>query len=292
VSHQSDPELFWALRGGGGGLGIVTSVVIPLIPMPSVVTGIAFWDMEHAPALLAAWETWTRTAPRSASTALRVMNIPPIPGFPDTISGHPVLAVDGAIVDGPDGSADDVARDLLEPLRRIAEPLFSTWHRGAPEDVLVTHLDPPEPLPYVLDSFLIDDLGAAGQRALLDGVAAGPSLMVMELRHLEGAFADPTTAGGAVDHFDGKYIYMAFGAVDPKHPAEDSLAELDHLRQQMEPWASGYTMPNFIGGYTRPQRSFDQRTAARVDAIRRGVDPDGLFASNIVAGAAGLPLEH
>src|SRR5690606_33592005 len=83
TSADEDPDLFWAIRGGGGGFGIVTSVTISLLPMWGVHTGITFWDAEHAAALASAWRAWTKTAPRELSTSLRILNLPPLPGVPE-----------------------------------------------------------------------------------------------------------------------------------------------------------------------------------------------------------------
>ncbi|MFC7613511.1 FAD-binding protein [Actinokineospora soli] len=63
VDADNDPELFWAVRGGGGGFGVVTAVEVALFPAATVHTGAAFWPAEHGPALVAAWQDWCRQAP-------------------------------------------------------------------------------------------------------------------------------------------------------------------------------------------------------------------------------------
>jgi FAD/FMN-containing dehydrogenase len=57
------PDLFWALHGGGGGFGVVVQAEIDLVPMHSIVTGMAAWDVAEAVRLAPVWQVWTRTAP-------------------------------------------------------------------------------------------------------------------------------------------------------------------------------------------------------------------------------------
>lgn len=81
ASADTNTDLFWALRGGGGGFGVVTSVTIDLIDVGSVATGAVFWPIAVAPAVLEAWEGWAPTALHEVSAALRVMSLPPRPGI-------------------------------------------------------------------------------------------------------------------------------------------------------------------------------------------------------------------
>ncbi|WP_423463669.1 FAD-binding protein [Promicromonospora sp. MS192] len=293
VDRAHDSQLFWALRGGGGGFGVVTAITVRLFPVTALITGTAFWKVEHAPDLLAAWSAWHREAPREAATAFRIMRLPRLPGIPSAIAGRTVVNVDGVIhargLDDPDSRVADVAEDLLAPLRTVGAPLIDTWRPGSVLDVPWTHMDPALPLPTTADHQLIDHLDDAGQRAFLN-IAVRPRspLATVELRQLGGAFGEAPPDGGALDHLRGATSLFATGIAPTPARAERAERELDELRVSMAPWATGYTSPNYAEDRRRPQRSFPTSIAQDVDAVRRRVDPGGLFAQDVSIGA----LQH
>src|SRR6195952_2266238 len=97
TSAEVRPDLFWALRGGGGGFGVVTAVEIQLYELAQIITGAAFWPVSDAARVAPLWLAWTRTAPTEAPPNPRVMNPPPLPGIPPMLTAGPVLVLDGAI---------------------------------------------------------------------------------------------------------------------------------------------------------------------------------------------------
>ena len=150
-------------------------------------------------------------------------------------------------------------------------------------ELLLTHLDPPQPLIYQNDHFLLGDLGSDGIEALVAaaGPTSGSNLLVVALRQLGGAFATGSANGGVVDHLDAAYAYLALGVPSPVASAEDNNAQMARLRSTLKAWNTGYTSPTFVDNYHQPQRSFDDVTAARVAAIRAEVDPGGLFRGGV-----------
>ncbi len=283
ATAETDPELFWALRGGGGGFGVVTSVTIDLIEVPCVATGAAFWPVAAAPAVLEAWEEWAPTAPREVSTALRVMRLPPQPGIPPQLTDGPVVVIDGAALDRDDRTGTELIDVLLAPLRKAHEPLLDTWHRGTPVDVVSTHMDPPTASPFFGDHVPLNALGAAGRAAFLSvaGQPAGANLAIVELRQLGGAFADPDAAGGVVDHLDPQYGCFGVGILLGGNPEAVVAQQLDALRAVLRPWTNEFTVPSFVERFGAPQRSFGPTEASRVDVVRRWSDPTGMFAGDV-----------
>ena len=135
VDAQHEPELFWAIRGGGGGLGVVTAVNVRAFAPGEIVTGAAFWRLDDAPAVADAWESWSRTAPSTITTSIRVMSLLPVPGVPARLFGRRLLVVSGTAVDhgpatGMDASAADAAGGLLGRLKAVARPVFDSWQPG------------------------------------------------------------------------------------------------------------------------------------------------------------------
>ncbi|MEV4095956.1 FAD-binding oxidoreductase [Streptosporangium saharense] len=277
---SSDPELLWALRGGGGGFGVVTAVEFDLFLLDQVITGAAYWPAVHAERLLPVWLDWTRKAPREVTTTLRLMNLPPLPQVPEPLRGQNVLCVDGVVLGGPGDEA--VADDLLGPLRALAPPILDTWGTAPPRQVTLTHMDPTEPFPIFGDHLLLDDLPA---EAFLRVAGEGSPLTNAELRQLGGALAVPDREGGALDRLDASFAYMGggvpFGGLTP----QDLLGHCARVRAALEPWDTGLTAPSFVESLSQPQRHLSPERVAAVDQVRARVDPSGLFRDDVAPGA-------
>jgi FAD binding domain-containing protein len=280
VDATHDPDLFWSLRGGGGGFGVVTAVEIDLFPATSVITGTTIWPARHAPGLLAAWRRWTVDAPREVSTSLRLMNVPPLPDVPPVLSAGPVLAIDGVVVDALQEHADD----LLGPLRAVAEPLLDTWAPTTPSAVLETHMDPADPVAFLGDHMLLNELDSDGEAAFLDvlGPGSGTPLVVAGLRQLGGAIASPDPDGGALNHLPARYAYSGSGV--PGFPGATVATVTKHcarVRAALRPWDTGGTAPTFVESHDQPQRHLDPDQVTRLDQVRARVDPNGVFRGDI-----------
>jgi hypothetical protein len=286
VDASTDQELFWALRGGGGGLGIVTAVEVRLFPAVQVVTGAAYWPATHADRLLAAWLRWTEDAPREATSSLRVMNLPDLPEIPPALRAGTTLCVDGVVLCETDDevpAARGYAEDLLGPLRSVAEPVFDTWETTGPTAAAHTHMDPTEPFPIYGDHMLLDQLDDEGVAALLNvvGEGSGSPLTNVELRQLGGALAEPSPAGGAFDHLDAPLAYLGGGVPFGEVTAEALVGHCATVRAALKPWDTGWTNPTFVEHVDQPQRHLGADVVEAVDAVRARVDPAGMFAGDI-----------
>lgn len=286
VSADHDPELFWALRGGGGGFGVVTEVEVALRPMAAIFAGATIWDAHHAAPILSRWAAWTTDAPQEMSTSLRLMNLPPSPGVPDILTAGQILVIDGAVTAEQDRDLDVTARiatDLLAPLREAAAPLLDTWHPTAPAELLDVHMDPPAPLPYAGDHMLLSDPGEEGLARFLAaaGPDAGHRLTIAELRQLGGAFAQPTVAGGALDRVPAPLAYLAIGVTPNPGEADRVRNTLSRVAGAVRPWSTGFTVPSVVEDHDAVQRTFDDHTAAAVRSVRTRVDPSGMFAQDV-----------
>lgn len=287
TSATQHAELFWALRGGGGGFGIVTSVTVRLRPMWKVLTGITFWDAEHAEELLNLWTSWSATAPPAVSSSFRILRLPPLPGVPDAIAGRVVVAVDGAVtVRDPYmlSSRTQVMHDLLDPLRAVAAPLVDDWDLRDPALLPMTHMDPADPIPYVGDHLLVGELDSDDVARIIETVGVGSTSAVtsVELRQLGGAFAERDSAGGAFNHTRAAFAILAVGAVGGPLTADLQHDTMARLRAALAHRDTGFTAPTFVESATQPSRTFDDGARAEVDAVRARVDPDGVFAPAIV----------
>jgi FAD/FMN-containing dehydrogenase len=289
---DGDPELLWALRGGGGGFGVVTTVELELFPAAKVITGAAYWPAVHAERLLARWRAWTLRAPREATTSLRIMNLPRSPDLPPALTAGPLLSVDGAVLaaTGDVTAARRHADDLLGPLRAVAEPVLDTWALTDPSAVLHAHLDPAEPVPFHGDHMLLGEIGDDGAAEFLRtlGEGSGSPLVVAGFRQLGGAYAEPCPNGGVLDRVEARYAYMGSGAPFGQVTAQDLKAHCAKVRAALRPWDTGRTMPSVVESFEQPQRHLDADQVRAVDRVRARVDPDGLFRDDISPNATAM----
>ncbi len=282
VDADTDPDLFWAVRGGGGGFGIVTSVTLRMVPLTHIVTGMAVFPIEHGAELLETWRKWAKDAPTQVTTTFRLLELPPIPGMPPQLTSGQVVVVDGAVVaDGDDvAHAEALAAELLEPLRAVAVPTLDTWHTGPVTDLLLTHGDPDQPVPSLGDSFSVAEFtaeAAAAWFAAMGPDSPGTHVAAAELRQLGGALRTPRTPGGAFDRIEPDVLVLSIDLLDDLGRSAEVDANTLRARRRLAPWVAPWTIPTLVDKPTSPRRSFPEEVEARVDAIRRRVDPEGVF---------------
>jgi FAD/FMN-containing dehydrogenase len=121
VDADHDPDLFWALRGGGGGFGVVTALEFRLFPVVEITAGSLWFPLDRAREVLGAYCAWTGGLGDLATTAIRMMRVPDAPGAPEPLRGKAFVVLQGTIA-APAAIADG----LLAPLRLLA-PLMDTF---------------------------------------------------------------------------------------------------------------------------------------------------------------------
>lgn len=269
-------ELFWAVRGGGGGYGVVVALEIELFPHADAVAGMMLWDRERAPEVLSAWLDWTRQAPESATTTWRVMSFPPLPELPPFLSGRDIVVIDGALL-----TDDATAADLLAPLRGLT-PEMDTFARVPAAAVTTIHMDPPAPTPAVSDHLSLGALDAAAAATLLALVGPGTrsDLLFTELRHLGGAFGRAPQGAGAMARLPGEYALHTVAVAPTPEAAVAGRAAGFAVLRAMEPWAVAGLSPTFVDAPTAAERIYPPDVLARLRQVREAVDPGRTMVAN------------
>jgi hypothetical protein len=272
VDADNDPDLFFVLRGGGGGYAVVTAVEIELLPYAEITAGAMFFSIEDATALLRTWHAWTTRADESISTTFRLLNLPPLPQVPEPLRGVQTICVDGVALNAAE------AERLEAELRSVATPILGGF--GPMPASAVTHLhgDPEAPTPGIGDGILLTELDDRAIDAFLR-VAGDASLAVAELRHLGGALARSPRGAGALDHFDGEFLLYGAGVPGAPAPAAVLNACLDRFLSAMAPWASGTRFWSFAERNFSLEGSISPEALKRATETRAVVDPDALFIS-------------
>lgn len=272
VTAGSDPDLFWALRGGKGALGIVTALEFDLIRQPDFYGGALFFDGADARTVLHAWRTWSAALPEAATSSIAIMQLPPLPGVPEPLAGRMTVSVRFAHT-GDHGEG----KDLLAPMREVAPVLLDGVDVLPFAAIGAVHTDPVDPMPTHEDTDILRELTAETIDALL--AVAGPGSnspqAIVELRSLSGAASSPAGAPDAVSHRgSGTHTVMIIGALAPPI-AEFVAPHAQAVRAALAPWATGYALPNFGTGVgaERLNRVYDAQTLERLTSLARRYDP-------------------
>ncbi|MGW4460758.1 FAD-binding oxidoreductase [Micromonospora sp. NPDC004704] len=277
VDAEHDPDLFWAVRGGGGAnFGVVTAIEFTLHPIDTAYAGMLVWDLSNAHRVLSAWAKWAPDAPDTVTTSYRHLHFPPIPEIPEPFRGRQLVVIDGAVL-----ADDDEARRLLAPLRELA-PELDTFGRVPAAALMRVHMDPEQPTPGGGRSALLDELPPAAVDRLIEvaGVDSGSSLFLMaELRQLGGALGRTQPGAGALAKLDGQFQLICGGMLVGE-AAKQTIADCERVVEAMAPYSRGREYLNFQEEPVDPSAGYDASTWRRLIEIRRTVDPGGLFQAN------------
>ena len=277
VDARSDPDLFWALRGGGGGYAIVTALHVELLPINEVYAGSLLLPAELTHDALHVYREWASRVPEEVGSMVRMMNLPPIPDVPEVIRGKKFLQISAAYV----GSMED-GETAIGPLRKIGEPLMDTFEQIPAKGLVRIAMDPEPPVPGLGHHGVLNELNDEAIDAFYE--AAGPEsdspLLLAELRHLGGALARPAENGGALSKLDGEFVMLGIGMLmDPsmKDPIE---GQLDRLADAMKPWAAEGGYFNYAERPCDVDAILPAETCQRLAHVKRSWDPDDLIRAN------------
>ncbi|MFD2091146.1 FAD-binding oxidoreductase [Blastococcus deserti] len=277
---RSEPDLFWAVRGGGGNFGAVTALEFRLHPVTSAYAGMLVWDRSRNSAVLGRWLQWALEAPDAVTTSYRVMHLPDVPMLPEPLRGWSVVVVDGAAL-----GSDEQAAAVLAPLREL-RPEIDTFTRVAAPALARLHMDPEGPTPTAsATSMLTLARGSTAEIVdVVDEVAGADArstvLMGLELRQLGGALGRPHPGGGALSRFDGDLIAFAGGMPLDEQTGRAMEAAAEDVMRALSPWASGRQYLNFVERPVDAAVGFDPAAWDRLRRIRAQADPGGLFLAN------------
>jgi hypothetical protein len=273
---QHLPDLFWALRGGGGSFGVITSVEFDLYPVNRVYAGGMYWPAERALEILSAWSAWTQNVPEEMTSIGRLLNLPRVSDVPRGVRGRQMVGVEAVLI----GQEVEGIR-LLRGLRDL-DPDLDTF-ATMPASLLGTvHMDPRDPIPSASDGDLLREFPKWAAEALVisAGNMHGPPLLSVEVRHLGGSLSDPAPSDAAFSLADAAFSVYAVGRAWDRETREAVELNARRLVTALFPWSAGRSSLNFTERPVDPQRLFTPDTYSRLRAVKAKYDPDDIFRAN------------
>lgn len=282
---DNEPDLFWALRGGGGNFGVVTALEFELHPLPDLYAGMFAWPWERTSDVLHAWAEWVSGLPNEMGTWARILQVPPLPDIPELVRGRSLVVVEAAYL-----GAEESGSELLRPLRELG-PELDTFAAVPPAALGHLHMDPEDPVPFAMRGQMLNGLPASAIDALVE--AAGPDsaspLLSLELRLLGGALTQAPPDAGALASLDHAFLTLGVGMVLGPEMASAIKRHLDLVSNALEPWDSDVAYANFIDVPIDTRTCYPPATFHRLQEVKARYDRDDLFRANhpIPSAAAG-----
>jgi FAD/FMN-containing dehydrogenase len=276
ASEDEHPDLFWALRGGGGNFGVVTSFEFQLHPVETVVAGPMFWPIDELEATMRWYRDWLPQAPEDVYAFYLVAEVPGAP-FPEAIHGENVCGLMWCYT----GAADEIDA-VLRPAREAAEPLFE--HVGEmPYPALQSMFDdlyPPGDQWYWKGDFvreLTDDAVAVHER-----FAEVPTpKSTMHLYPVDGAAHRVDGEETAWNYRDATWS-MVIAGVDPDPANVDVITDWARAYwEAFHPHSAGGSYVNFMmdEGADRVEATY-RDNYARLQEVKATYDPENVFHVN------------
>ena len=277
VDSGSEPDLFWALRGGGGGFAIVTALHVNLFPVAEVYAGGLLFSPDVTEAGLRRYRDWTAEVPQEVGSMVRMLNLPPIPDIPEEIRGKKWLAITACCI----GDREEGER-LVAPLREIGEPVMDAFDQIPTPALTRIAMDPEPPVPGLGHHATVKELPDEALDAFV--AAAGPEsdspLLLAELRHLGGALGRAPADAGALDKLDAEYVMLGIGMLMDPSMRDPIEGQLDKLHEALGPWAADGGYYNYAERPCDVEAILPEETCKRLSQVKRSWDPDNRIVAN------------
>ena len=269
------PDLFWAVRGGGGNFGVVTRWKYRLHPLPHFTGGPLV--LPATPEVVAGFVAAAEAAPEELSAIATVMRAPPMPFLPEELHGQVVFFCMMAFAGAP-----DAAEAALAPFRSLAVP-HADLVGPAPYSSLYAPEQPGAPLPsFAVRSRLTNEFGIEEARILIEQVSRSDAMLPLgEIRVLGGAMSRVPADATAFAHRDARYQVSFIAILDnpadvPRHSvwAQEGIEAIRHGADRV--------YVNFIVCDKADRRgaAWPAATWERLRRIKRVYDPENLFRRN------------
>jgi FAD/FMN-containing dehydrogenase len=275
ASAARHPDLFWALRGGGGNFGIATQFEFDLVPAGTVLAGAIFYPAD--PDIIAGHVAAASAAPDELTTIAFVMRAPPLPFIPAEKHGSLVymlmLCYTGDL---------EAGQRAVAPLRALGTPIADMVGPMPYPAIYDLLAEATKPAPHSVRSAFVTGLDEDLAAAIVEHTRnATAPLALAQVRVLGGALARVPADATAFAHRDKPIMLTGIAAWDDPSEAERHVEWSNQFLRTIRPRASG-VYSNFVAdeGEARIREAYPPATYDRLAAIKRRYDPTNFFRSN------------
>jgi FAD/FMN-containing dehydrogenase len=271
VDAENEPDLFWALRGGGGDFAVVVALHIDLVPVADAYGGALLFPGAVGAKAVRIWRDWAAGVGENVTSVVRFLRPPDIPDVPEPLRGTPLLTIDGACI----GSREE-GEAAFAPLLEIGEPMMNTFDQVPPAALCRIHMDPEQPVPGLGHHRVLRELPdeAIEVFASMCGPDSGTPLLLTEIRQLGGALSRPDENGGALSHLDAGFAMFGIGMPMTPELGQAIEAHHDRLHEAMEPWAADGGYFNFAERPCDADAILPPDVCARLADVKHQYDSD------------------
>ena len=277
ASAVENPELFWALHGGGGNFGVATGFTFGLHDLgPTVHAGIMLFRGEDAPDLARAYRDISLKAPDAVGTALVFLTAPPEPFVPEEMVGKPAVGLAYLYAGEPAAGAEEAApfRALGPAVDLVGDMDYTAFQ---------CMIDDPPDLYHYWSAEYHDELPDAALEVIVDAAShlPGPHSQHLVARW-GGAVAGPAAAQTPLQNRGAQWVTHPYGMEASAAAAEEAKAWVKQFRRDIAPYANGGVWLNFVGdeGRDRVRAAFGEENYGRLARVKREFDPENVFRGN------------
>ena len=278
ASPTENADLFWAIRGGGGNFGVVTSFLFQAHPISTVVAGPMLWEIDHARHILRWYRTFIKQAPDALNGWLAFLTVPPGPPFPEELHLKKMCGIVWCF-NGP----VEEAESIFEPIRQMKKPALEMLG-PMPVPVMQGMFDalyPPGLQWYWKGDYVNELSDEAIELHLKHGEALPSMLSTMHLYPINGAAARVSNEATAWGYRDATWA-MVIAGIDPDPANKDIITNWARdYWQDLHPFSAGGSYINFMmeEGEDRVKATYGSNYP-RLAAVKARYDPDNLFRVN------------
>jgi hypothetical protein len=274
IDDSTEPDLMWALRGGGGNFAVVTSVEVELFLAPEITGGRLMFPIDQAEAVLTAYREATESAAGQVTLWAYLTHFPDAPFMPEPIRGQSFCMIDAATPFDP--AALEAA---LVPIRAAGTAVVDSVGPQTPGSMAEITQEPLEPTSFMLETATFDELTPeligvllkyAGEPSLIFQVQVRHLRASEEVGHLGVAAADPAA----------KYALSVLAILPVPELEQPARQALLALKDAVAPWRAGNLIPSVLGAEQTLRDVFSEPDLARLRGIKQQVDPLGLLVGN------------
>jgi hypothetical protein len=278
ASSDRNEDLYWAVRGGGGNFGVVTSFLFRLHPVSTVYAGPTFWPLEQADGVMKLYREFIVDAPDDINGFFAFLTVPPAPMFPQQLHGRKVCGIVWCCT----GSAEE-AEKLLKPVRQFGKPAFD--HVGTmPHPSLQSIFDPifPPGLQWYWRADFVKEMSDKAVGLHVEYGSRLPTMhSTMHLYPVNGAVHRIGRSETAFSYRDVTWAEVIVG-VDPDPGNRDKIVGwTKEYWDALHPYSAGGAYVNFMmeEGQDRVQATY-RDNYQRLAMVKRKYDPTNFFRVN------------